>query len=168
MPKIQEISGREILDSRGRPTVEATCILASGSRAVASVPSGASTGKAEAVELRDGAPQRYKGLGCRQAARNVSGELNERVSGRDFALHADFDRLLIACDGTPAKSRLGANALVAASVAFACSTAAERRVRYGDTSRRSPARRPTPSHDSLSIFSAAANTPASRWRFRTS
>jgi len=75
MPKIERLSGREVLDSRGRPTVLATCVLEGGVSASASVPSGASTGAAEAVELRDGDAKRYRGLGCRRAVASIGGEL---------------------------------------------------------------------------------------------
>jgi enolase len=119
MPKIERLTGREILDSRGRPTVLATCTLEGGFTASASVPSGASTGAAEALELRDKDPKRYHGLGCRQAAANVTGELQNRLAGRSFADHSELDRRMIALDGTPTKSRLGANAILAVSVAFA-------------------------------------------------
>ena len=126
MPKIERLSGREILDSRGRPTVLATCVLEGGIGASASVPSGASTGSAEAFELRDGDPKRYHGLGCRRAAANISGELQCALSGRVFGDQAELDRTMIALDGTATKSRLGANAILAVSVAFARAHAKER------------------------------------------
>jgi len=85
MPKIERLSGREILDSRGKPTVLATCVLEGGVGASASVPSGASTGTAEAFELRDGDPKRYRGSGCRLAAANIGGELNGALAGHIFA-----------------------------------------------------------------------------------
>jgi enolase len=119
MPKIESLSGREILDSRGRPTVLATCNLQGGISASASVPSGASTGTAEAFELRDGDVKRYQGLGCRQAVANIGGELHRLLSGRALADQAELDRAMIALDGTPTKSRIGANAILAVSVAFA-------------------------------------------------
>ena len=126
MPTIKRLSGREILDSRGRPTVLATCLLDSGITASASVPSGASTGSAEAFELRDGEPRRYHGLGCRRAAANVGGELHDALSGRALSDQAELDRSMIALDGTPTKSRIGANAILAVSVAFARAHAMER------------------------------------------
>lgn len=126
MPVIRNLRGREILDSRGRPTVEAECELASGASASASVPSGASTGKFEALELRDGDPQRYRGLGCRKAAGHVSTVIRERLSGTDFASQEELDEALTALDGTPKGSVLGANAMLAVSVAFARAHAAER------------------------------------------
>jgi len=125
MPVIDSIKGREILDSRGRPTVEATCTLSGGIKASASVPSGASTGTAEALELRDDDPKRYGGLGCRSAAAHLNLEIHKAVEGREFG-QAEFDECLVQLDGTPNKSRLGANAILAASVAFAraCAQAA--------------------------------------------
>ena len=126
MPTIKRLSGREILDSRGRPTVLATCLLDSGMSASASVPSGASTGSAEAFELRDGEPRRYHGLGCRRAAANVGGELHDALSGRALTDQAELDRSMIALDGTSTKSRIGANAILAVSVAFARAHAMER------------------------------------------
>jgi enolase 1/2/3 len=126
MPKIERLSGREILDSRGRPTVLATCVLEGGIGASASVPSGASTGSAEAFELRDGDPKRYHGLGCRRAAANISAVLQEALARRVFRDQAELDRTMIALDGTATKSRLGANAILAVSVAFARAHAKER------------------------------------------
>ena len=119
MPKIERLLGREVLDSRGKPTVLATCVLEGEIWASASVPSGASTGTAEAFELRDGDPKRYRGFGCRRAAANIGGELLHGLAGREFTDQADLDQRMIALDGTPAKSRLGANAILAVSVAFA-------------------------------------------------
>jgi enolase len=121
---IQHLTAREILDSRGRPTVAATCALAGGASATASVPSGASTGTAEALELRDGDPRRYGGLGCRKAVGNVNGPIAEALRGREFDHQAALDRALIDLDGTPNKSRLGANAILAVSLAFARANAA--------------------------------------------
>jgi enolase len=128
MPKISCLRGLEILDSRGRPTVMAVCELEGGAVGSASVPSGASTGAAEALELRDGDANRYSGLGCRKAAANVSGILNNSISERSFETQEDFDRAMIELDGTDNKSRLGANAILAASLAFARATAIERRI----------------------------------------
>jgi enolase len=126
MPKIERLSGREILDSRGRPTVLATCVLDGGIGASASVPSGASTGSAEVFELRDGDPKRYQGLGCRRAAANIGGELQGALGERHFTDQAELDRTMIALDGTATKSRIGANAILAVSVAFARAHARER------------------------------------------
>jgi len=126
MPKIERLTGREILDSRGRPTVLATCVLEGGISASASVPSGASTGSAEAHELRDGDPKRYRGLGCRRAAANVGDALHDALAGGVFADQEALDRTMIALDGTATKSNLGANAILAVSVAFARASAIER------------------------------------------
>jgi enolase len=128
MPTIALLSGREILDSRGRPTVEARCELDTGAVGVASVPSGASTGSAEALELRDGDPRRYRGLGCRRAAGHIGGAIQAALAGQALADQAALDAALLALDGTPNKSRLGANALLAVSLAFARAVAAERGV----------------------------------------
>jgi enolase len=130
MPVIERLRAREILDSRGRPTVKAWCRLASGVEAAASVPSGASTGAAEACELRDGDAARHRGLGCRRAAANVEGEIQRALKGRDFPADAAgqerLDQAMIALDGTPNKARLGANAILAVSLAFARAVALER------------------------------------------
>lgn len=123
MPIIERLTAAEILDSRGRPTISATCALAGGASASASVPSGASTGSAEALELRDGDPKRYRGLGCRKAAAHINTEMHAALAGQSFADQAELDRALIALDGTPNKSRLGANAILAVSVAFARASA---------------------------------------------
>jgi enolase len=125
MNEIKSLRGMEILDSRGRPTVHATCELEGGATGSASVPSGASTGSAEALELRDGDPKRYGGLGCREAAANVGGELNEALSGRTLDQEI-LDLAMVELDGTPDKSRLGANAVLAVSLAFARAVATER------------------------------------------
>jgi enolase len=124
MPRIEKLTALEILDSRGRPTVAAECRLIGGAVGRASVPSGASTGGAEAVELRDGDISRYGGLGCRRAVGHINHQMNEALAGRDFEHQADLDDALIRLDGTSDKSRLGANAVLAVSVAFARSTAA--------------------------------------------
>jgi enolase len=128
MPIIERLNAAEILDSRGRPTVSATCTLAGGAAASASVPSGASTGTAEALELRDRDPGRYGGLGCRKAVAHVVGEIHRALAGRNFADQPELDRALIDLDGTPNKSRLGANSMLAVSVAFARTCAQERGV----------------------------------------
>src|SRR6185436_8129661 len=116
---IEKVCAMEILDSRGRPTVQATCRLAGGYEGIASVPSGASTGTAEALELRDGNPKRYRGLGCLRAVANVNKNLHQALAGRSFEDQEGLDRTLIEIDGTPDKSRLGANALLAVSLACA-------------------------------------------------
>jgi len=119
MIKIADIHGREILDSRGNPTVEAEVTLDDASRGRAGVPSGASTGTREAVELRDGDPARYSGKGVRKAVANVNGVLRDALLGRSFQDHQALDRHLIELDGSDNKSRLGANALLAVSLASA-------------------------------------------------
>ena len=128
MPTINRLFAREILDSRGRPTVEATCTLAMGASESASVPSGASTGSAEALELRDGDPTRYRGLGCRKAVGHINGPIAAALTTRSFNSQAQLDETLLALDGTPNKSRLGANALLAVSIAFARAVAARKGV----------------------------------------
>src|SRR5512143_3654317 len=119
MTKIVRTVGREILDSRGNPTVEADVYLADGSMGRAAVPSGASTGEHEAVELRDGDKSRYLGKGTKTAAQNVNGEIAVAIQGMDASRQEEVDRKMIALDGTPNKGRLGANALLAVSMATA-------------------------------------------------
>jgi enolase len=116
---ITAVSALEILDSRGRPTVQASVTLADGQVAVAGVPSGASTGSREAVERRDGDTDRYGGLGVRGAVEAVGGEIASRLGGREWDDLAEIDAALIALDGTADKSRLGANAIVGVSMACA-------------------------------------------------
>lgn len=128
MPTITQLSSLEILDSRGRPTVQATCALASGATATVSVPSGASTGAAEALELRDGEPKRYRGLGCRRAVGHVNGLINDALAGQSFADQRGLDQTLLDLDGTPNKSNLGANAILAVSLAFARAVATETQI----------------------------------------
>lgn len=123
--RLRRLAGLEILDSLGRPTVRATCLLDSGASAAASVPSGTSKGSAEARELRDCDPARYGGLGCRKAVAAIEGELNNALAGRRFRNQQELDRALVELDGTPDKSRLGANSLLAVSIAFARVSAAE-------------------------------------------
>lgn len=125
MSVIQQITAREILDSRGRPTVAAVCKLDSGAVGPASVPSGASTGRAEALELRDGDSRRYGGLGCRNAVANVNGPIHQTLARRTIVSQQMLDETLLGLDGTPNKSRLGANAVLAVSLAFARAQAAE-------------------------------------------
>ena len=119
MSKIVDIRGREIIDSRGNPTVEADVLLDSGAMGRAAVPSGASTGSREAVELRDGDKKRYLGKGVLNAVANVNGELKKALVGKDPRDQAGVDQTMIALDGTENKSRLGANALLAISMATA-------------------------------------------------
>lgn len=125
MSKIVDIRGREIIDSRGNPTVEADVFLDSGAMGRAAVPSGASTGTREAVELRDGDKKRYLGKGVLKAVGNVNGELKKLLVGREAGDQAAIDRAMIDLDGTETKSRLGANALLAVSLATAHAMAKE-------------------------------------------
>ncbi len=119
MTAITDIIGREILDSRGNPTVEVDVILEDGSRGRAAVPSGASTGVHEAVELRDGDKARYGGKGVTKAVAAVNGEIFDALGGMDAEAQAKIDETLIALDGTPNKGRLGANAILGVSLAAA-------------------------------------------------
>ncbi|MBM3766675.1 MAG: phosphopyruvate hydratase [Acidobacteria bacterium] len=119
MTDIVKVVGREILDSRGNPTVEADVHLADGSFGRAAVPSGASTGEHEAAELRDGDKGRYLGKGTQKAAANVNGHIAPALLGMDATRQADVDRKMIALDGTPNKGNLGANAILAVSMATA-------------------------------------------------
>ena len=123
---IEQIKGREILDSRGNPTVEVDVILTDGAKGRASVPSGASTGVYEACELRDGDPARYMGKGVSKAVEHVNTEIAHALIGQSPFDQPALDRLLIALDGTPHKSRLGANAILGASLACAKAAAASR------------------------------------------
>ena len=120
---IQEVRAREVLDSRGNPTVEAEILLADGTRARAIVPSGASTGEHEAVELRDGDAKRFLGKGVLQAVENVNGEIAETVAGYDASDQRGLDQRMIELDGTPNKARLGANAILAVSMSAARASA---------------------------------------------
>ncbi|KPK53650.1 MAG: enolase [Myxococcales bacterium SG8_38_1] len=119
MIRISEIRGREILDSRGNPTVEADVTLEDGTMARAAVPSGASTGTREAVELRDGDKSRYLGKGVTQAVKNVNGEIHGALVGESFEDQRALDERMIELDGTENKGRLGANAILAVSLATA-------------------------------------------------
>jgi len=124
MPEISSIHARQILDSRGNPTVEVDVLLAGGARGRAAVPSGASTGEFEATEMRDGGSE-WGGKGVGRAVANVNGEIAEALRGADAADQAALDRALIDLDGTPNKSRLGANAILGVSLAAARAVAAE-------------------------------------------
>ena len=119
MTKIEKVVGREILDSRGNPTVEADVYLAGGAMGRAAVPSGASTGEHEAVELRDGDKTRYLGKGTQKAAAHINTEIASALSGKDATGQVEIDRIMIELDGTPNKGRLGANAILAVSMATA-------------------------------------------------
>src|SRR5437870_13759766 len=119
MSWIEQVLAREILDSRGNPTVEAEVVLADGARGVAAVPSGASTGAHEAVELRDGDKKRYGGKGVLKAVRNVNDIIREALVGRDANEQVLVDELMIKLDGTANKGKLGANAILGVSLAVA-------------------------------------------------
>ena len=116
---IEDVYAREILDSRGNPTIEVEVLLSGGATGRAGVPSGASTGEREAIELRDGDPKRYGGKGVRKAVENVNGEIAEELKGADGRDQPLVDRILVELDGTPNKSRLGANATLGVSLAVA-------------------------------------------------
>jgi enolase len=143
MAIIKDIQGREILDSRGNPTVEADVLLEDGSMGRAAVPSGASTGSREAVELRDGEPSRFQGKGVTKAVAAINGEIRDAVVGADAEAQAAVDEKMIRLDGSENKGRLGANALLAVSLATAQAT------------RRSP--RPTSLSSARSTTTAAAS-----------
>ena len=122
--EIQTIHAREILDSRGNPTVEVEVILADGASGRAAVPSGASTGAHEAVELRDGDKSRYLGRGVLKAVQNVEEVIQPELIGLDAREQVAIDQLLLEIDGTPNKGKLGANAILGASLAVAHAAAA--------------------------------------------
>lgn len=124
VPTIGSVHALEILDSRSRPTVSVTLTLSDGTTTNAQVPSGASTGDREATELRDGDASRYGGLGVLKAVGNVDGEIADAIVGKSFATIEDLDRTLIDLDGTPTKSRLGANAILGVSMAYVRALAA--------------------------------------------
>src|SRR5437870_13759578 len=119
MSLIEQINAREILDSRGNPTVEAEVTLIGGETGRAAVPSGASTGEHEAIELRDGDKKRYGGKGVRKAVQNVNTTIAENLRGVPAGEQRMIDEMMISLDGTPNKSRLGANAILAVSMAVA-------------------------------------------------
>lgn len=128
MAEIQKLEALEILDSRGNPTLAVTVTLSSGVKATAKIPSGASTGMREAVELRDGDKARYGGKGVRKACAFVEGEIQSAVRGMDLKDQATLDKRLCSLDGTPNKARLGANAILGVSLAAARAAAQERGV----------------------------------------
>jgi enolase len=130
MATIQKIHGREILDSRGTPTIEVDVILNDGTMGRAAVPSGASTGEYEALELRDGDKSRHLGKGVRKAVDNVNRIIAEELTGKDPADQEALDRRMIDLDGTPNKSKLGANAILGVSLAAAKAAAASRKVSF--------------------------------------
>ena len=125
---IKDVKAREILDSRGNPTVEVDVLLQDGSFGRAAVPSGASTGEHEAVELRDGDKSRYSGKGVLKAVANVNGEIKKAVKGKDALKRGELDQLMIELDGTENKGRLGANAILGVSLANAKAAAASKKM----------------------------------------
>ncbi len=128
MSEIVEVKGREILDSRGNPTVEAEVKLSSGIVGRAAVPSGASTGEHEALEMRDGDKNRFKGKGVTKAVNNVNNIISPQLKGKDAAAQREIDEFLIKLDGTPNKGKLGANAILGVSMACARAAAAEKKL----------------------------------------
>jgi enolase len=124
MAVIANLLGREILDSRGNPTVEVDVVLDTGAEGRAAVPSGASTGAHEAVELRDNNKARFDGKGVQQAVANVRGGIRDALIGQDPGEQVKIDHMLLDLDGTPNKGRLGANAILAVSLAVAKAAAA--------------------------------------------
>ena len=149
MPKISSVRALEILDSRGNPTLRVQVGLDDGIVATASVPSGASTGENEAVELRDGDKSRYGGKGVRKAVANVVEKIAPAVLGFDPARQAEIDQLMIALDGTPNKATLGANAILGVSMAVARAAAASGEtsaLRLSRRGRRDPPSRPDDEH----------------------
>ena len=146
MPSIVDLTAREILDSRGNPTVECDVTLESGGFGRAAVPSGASTGAHEAVELRDGDKSRYGGKGVLTAIRNIEGEILEAIGGLDATEQVKIDNIMIDLDGTPNKARLGANAILAVSLAVA-KAAADHWVCHLPVHRRRPCPHPAGADD---------------------
>ena len=145
MSTISEVQAREVLDSRGNPTVEVDVVLSNGARGRASVPSGASTGANEAVELRDGEATRFRGLGVGKAVANVRRLIAPKVIGQSALKQADVDRLLIETDGTTNKSRLGANAMLGVSLALSRAVAqSEGKPLYKWLARERPVTLPVP------------------------
>jgi enolase len=128
MSKIKSVDAMEILDSRGNPTIQASVTLESGATGLAKIPSGASTGKHEAVELRDGDKKRYNGKGVLKAVHNVTTMIQGTVKGMDAGHQKALDEELIALDGTPNKAKLGANAILGVSIAAAKAAAAEKKI----------------------------------------
>ncbi|HTZ84417.1 MAG TPA: phosphopyruvate hydratase [Candidatus Acidoferrales bacterium] len=128
MSKIKSVDAMEILDSRGNPTIQVSVTLESGATGLAKIPSGASTGKHEAVELRDGDKKRYNGKGVLKAVHNVTTMIQGTVKGMDAGHQKSLDEELIALDGTPNKAKLGANAILGVSIAAAKAAAAEKKI----------------------------------------
>ena len=158
MSEIVDIRAREILDSRGNPTVEADVITADGALGRAAVPSGASTGSREALELRDGDPARYGGKGVLKAVAHVSGEIREALRGMEVTGQAALDRRMIELDGTENKGRLGANAILGVSLAAAHAAAQERGLPLYQSLGGGPYRLPVPQMNILNGGAHASNS----------
>jgi len=158
MSEILDIRAREILDSRGNPTIEVDVMSADGAIGRAAVPSGASTGSREALELRDGDRSRYLGKGVLKAVANVNGELRQALLGWDVMDQAGLDRRMIGLDGTDNKGRLGANALLGVSLAAAHAAAQERRMPLYRSLSAGPYRLPVPMMNILNGGAHAANS----------
>jgi enolase len=180
MPKIKKIIAREILDSRGNPTIEAKVVLDDGTSAKASVPSGASTGLHEAWEIRDGDITRYKGLGVLRAVNNINVEIVKTLKGFEITGQTEIDRAMISLDGTKNKSRLGANAILGVSLACARAGALSKKQELYEYLRKiygfkEPLKLPTPS---FNIFNGGKHAdtnldfqefmilPISNWSFK--
>lgn len=158
MPVIQKIHGREVLDSRGNPTVAVDLTLTTGTRSLAMVPSGASTGSREAVELRDG-DERYLGKGVRKAVANINGEIQAALLGWNINEQTAIDQRMIELDGTPNKGRLGANAILGVSLAVAHAAATEANLPlYRHLNRNGPWRLPVPQMNILNGGAHANNS----------
>ncbi len=157
MTRISKVSAVEILDSRGRPTVYAVCQLDSGHSGSASAPAGASTGIAEALELRDKDGTRYAGLGCLKAVANINSEINQALAGKRFADQTALDRFLLTLDDAPDKSRLGANAIIAVSLAFCRAQANERALPLYEHLAQFAQQRPRLPRPMINLFSGGAH-----------
>lgn len=129
MFKVSDVHAREVLDSRGNPTVEVELTLEKGVMARAIVPSGASTGVHEALEMRDGDPKRYGGKGVLKAVNNVNTAIKNEIVNKAYKTVRDLDQVLLALDGTPNKSKLGANAILGVSMAFVAAVAKKKKKR---------------------------------------
>ncbi len=170
MSEIQGVRALEVLDSRGNPTVRVYVDLDSGETGVATVPSGASTGENEAVELRDGDASRYSGKGVLTAVRNVEDRIAPEIIGLDPSSQADVDHVMIELDGTPNKSSLGANAMLGVSMAVACAASLSAGLPlYAYLGGASATRLPVPMMNILNGGKHADNSVTSRssWSFRS-
>ena len=158
MSQIRDVRAREILDSRGNPTVQAEVVTAKGAIGIAAVPSGASTGEREAVELRDGDAGRYLGKGVLNAVANVRGEIRKALKGVKVTEQALIDKTLIKLDGTPNKSRLGANAILAVSMAAARAAAVEKKLPLYKYLGKAPYKMPVPMMNIINGGAHASNS----------